>query len=138
MSYGYWCCRLFSQFLHLNPIWLERFSWINRSIFGQVRLLVFSISHSIYVWISRLYMFNKLFACKFCLFSYIYPDLMRFRVGLCVYLSGSNDWMSRGSSFTPLYIQKLCEGIAPLYSTNKFPLQIHPTTGLSPSLPPFY
>ena len=31
----------FSQFLYLNPVWPELFSLINRSIVGQVILLVF-------------------------------------------------------------------------------------------------
>ena len=125
MSYGYWCYRLFSQFLHLNPVWLERFRWINMSIVGKVRLHVFLYLIA--------YMFKdldytcliSLFACNSCLFFiYIYPDLMRFHVGLCVSLSGSKDWMSYGSISNPLYIQNICEYIAPLYSTNKFPLQI--------------
>ena len=73
-------------------------------------------------------MFNK-FICMYFwslphIYIYIYPDLTRFLAGLCVQLSSSKDWRSYGSSLTPLYIQNICEDIAPLYSTNNFPLQI--------------
>ena len=44
-----------------NP-WLKEVIWMNKCIVGQVRLVVFSISHSIDVWRSRLYMFHK-FIC---------------------------------------------------------------------------
>ena len=74
MYFGYWCCRFFSQILHLNPVWLERFSWINKSIVGQVRLLFFLYLIA--------YMFEyldytcliSLFACNSCPF-FIYTQI---------------------------------------------------------------
>ena len=86
MSYGYWCWWLFSQILHLKPVWLEWFSWINRSIVGKVRLLVFLylIAH-MFEYLDHTCLIS-LFACSSCLFFiYIYIQISWGFVQDCVF-----------------------------------------------------